>query len=309
MYIFDQRITIEDRPVLDHYLTSFEYKASGLTFTSLYMWRNINHFSWEVIGDYLCIAGISHLELENEEVFLFPPLTKTGTYDSEGLRKTILEAKRIFEEKGQKFLLRLMPFHMVDILKTAFPKELRFIDDRPNYDYVYLTKDLIELAGRSYHSKKNHLNYFHEHYAYEYGPLTSAMTDEAMVFLREFNERKEVSDYERELLRMEEAAMEDVLNNLERVGYLTGSIRIGGKLEALCIGGTLGRKAVTVHVEKANTQYRGSYQAINNEFCIHMASNVKYINREEDMGIPGLRKAKFSYRPVKLVESYIAFFC
>ena len=72
MYIFDQRITIEDRPVLDHYLTSFEYKASGLTFTSLYMWRNINHFSWEVIGDYLCIAGISHLELENEEVFLFP---------------------------------------------------------------------------------------------------------------------------------------------------------------------------------------------------------------------------------------------
>ena len=93
--------------------------------------------------------------------------------------------------------------------------------------------------------------------------------------------------------------------NLDKVGFLSGAIRIGGKIEALSIGGRLGTKTVTVHVEKANTEYRGLYQAINNEFCKAMASNVKRINREEDMGIPGLRKAKLSYNPVKLIEKYI----
>lgn len=308
MFMFENQITIGSRAVLEEYLNSFEYKTSGLSFTSLYMWRNINFFSWQIIGDYLCIAGLSHLELEKKEAFLFPPLTKTGHYEPAKLRETILTAKRIFEESGQRFNIRLLPLHMIEIIEAAFPGELRFIEDRPNYDYVYLTRDLIQLAGRQYHSKKNHLNYFRENYSYEYKSLTSSMAEEAMTFIREFNLRKQLPDHEMDLLRMEEIAMEDVFYNLERVGYLTGALIIDGRLQALSIGGALGRKTVTVHVEKANVEYRGAYQAINNEFCRHMASHVKYINREEDMGIPGLRKAKLSYKPIKLIENHIAVF-
>lgn len=308
MFMLENQITIESRLALEPYLRSFEYKASGLTFTSLYMWRNINHFSWQVIGDYLCIAGISHLELDQQEAFLFPPLTKTGTYEPTSLRKTILEAKRIFEERGQTFQIRLLPFHMTDYIREAFPTGLRCCEDRPNYDYVYLAKDLVELAGRQYHSKKNHLNYFHEHYTYQYVPLTSSMAEEAMEFIRAFNRRKQVPDYEQGLLKMEEMAMEDVLNNLEEVGYLTGAILIDDQIQALSIGGFLGRNTVTVHVEKANTEFRGSYQAINNEYCKHLPDHIKYVNREEDMGIPGLRKAKLSYHPTELIESHILSF-
>lgn len=308
MFMFENQITIESRSILEEYLGSYEYKTSGLSFTSLYMWRNINLFSWKIIGDYLCISGISHLELDEKEYFLFPPLTRTGTYEASGLRKTILEAKKIFEESGQKFSIRLLPFHMIDIIRAAFPGEINYYEDRPNYDYVYLTKDLIQLSGRQYHAKKNHLNYFREHYKYEYVSLTSDMTDEAMLFIREFNLRKQLPSYEMDLLRMEEIAMEDVFVNLERVGYLSGAIVVDGKIQASSVGGPLGRRTVTVHAEKANIEYRGAYQAINNEFCRHMASHVKYINREEDMGIPGLRKAKLSYKPVKLIENHIAVF-
>lgn len=308
MFMFENQITIGSRAVLEEYLNSFEYKTSGLSFTSLYMWRNINFFSWQIIGDYLCIAGLSHLELDKKEAFLFPPLTKTGQYEPAKLRETILAARKIFEENGQRFNIRLLPLHMIEIIEAAFPGELRFIEDRPNYDYVYLTRDLIQLAGRQYHSKKNHLNYFRENYSYEYKSLTSSMAEEAMTFIREFNLRKQLPDHEMDLLRMEEIAMEDVFYNLERVGYLTGALIIDGRLQALSIGGALGRKTVTVHVEKANVEYRGAYQAINNEFCRHMASHVKYINREEDMGIPGLRKAKLSYKPIKLIENHIAVF-
>ena len=79
-------------------------------------------------------------------------------------------------------------------------------------------------------------------------------------------------------------------------------------IKRIAIGGQLGGNMITEHVEKANVEFRGLYQAINNEFCKNVASKAKYINREEDMGIPNLRKAKLSYRPCKLLEKYIATF-
>ena len=309
MYMFDNRITIEDRPVLEEYLNGFEYKTSGLSFSAQYMWREINRFSWDIVGDYMCISGISHLELEDGIIlpFLFPPLTKTGEYDKESLRETIFRCKEHFDKQGQPFSLRLVPFHLVEIIKDAVP-ELSWKDDRPNYDYIYLTQDLIELKGRDFHGKKNHLNYFHKTFDYRYVKMTSSMADDAMRFIDEFNKRKEVPPSEMEMLKMEEEAMKDVFQNLEKVGYEAGAILIDDKIEALAIGGRLGNKMVTEHVEKANVNFRGLYQAINNEFCKNTAAWAKYINREEDMGIPNLRKAKLSYRPVKLLEKYIGCF-
>jgi len=308
--MFDNKITIEERELLEQYLSGYDYKTSGLSFSALYMWRDINLFSWQKIGDYVCISGISHLELEEGIIlpFMFPPLTATGQYDPQSLRKTIYQAKEIFESKGHPFSIRLLPLHMIDIIKAACPKEMKYIEDRPNYDYVYRTQDLIDLKGREYHSKKNHLNYFLNNYEYKYVPLTSDMAEDAMKFIAEFNQRKEVPDHEMLMLKMEEDAMKDVFRNLETIGYMAGAILIDGKIEALSIGGNLNRKTITVHVEKANTNFRGLYQAINNEFCKHVASTVKYINREEDMGIPNLRKAKLSYKPVKLLEKHIAVF-
>lgn len=309
MYMFDNKISIDNREILEKYLNGYEYKTSGLSFSAQYMWRNINRFSWDIVGDYMCISGISHLELEDNIIlpFMFPPLTATGEYDKESLRRTIFKAKERFEKMGQPFSLRLVPFHLMEIIKEAVP-EMSFKDDRPNYDYVYLTQDLIELKGKAYHSKKNHLNYFKKTYEYEYVKLTSDMADEAMEFIRGFNDRKEVPAHEMELLKMEEQAMEDVFRNIEAVGYSAGAILINNKIEALSVGGTLGKKTVTVHVEKANTNFRGAYQAINNEYCKQLASKAKYINREEDMGIPNLRKAKLSYKPIKLLEKYIGIF-
>ncbi|MGI6737097.1 MAG: DUF2156 domain-containing protein [Anaerovoracaceae bacterium] len=310
MYMFDGRITLKDKEMLDTYLNGYDYRTSGLSFSAMYMWKEANQFSWRQFGDYLCLAGVSHLELEEGIIlpFMFMPLTRTGSYDPAALRQTLYEARDFFEEKGFPFSLRLVPLHMLDILREACPGELKFIDDRPNYDYVYRTQDLIELRGRAYHGKKNHLNYFQRTYDYEYQTLTSAMAGEAMEFLDEFNARKDVPEHEMEMLKMEQEAMRDVLDNLETVGYDAGAIRINGRIEALAIGGTLNRNTVTEHVEKANVNYRGLYQAINYEFCRHVAHWAKYINREEDMGIPNLRKAKLSYHPCKLLEKYIVTF-
>jgi len=310
MFIFDNRITIENRKLLEKYLCGFDYKASAMSYTSMYMWRNINKYSFEIIGDYMCIAGNSHLELEYGviEPFIFPPLTATGSYEPEKLRETILKAKRLFEEKGHEFSIRLLPLHMLDIIKAACPDEVKYTDDRPNYDYIYKKQDLIDLKGRQLHSKKNHLNYFNNNYEYEYVKITPDLADEAMVFIDEFNKMKDIPENKMRMLKLEEDAMLDVLKNIDDVGYLAGAILINDKIEAISIGGRLGKNTVTIHVEKANVGYRGLYQAINNEFCRHVAKNVEFINKEEDMGVINLRKAKLSYKPIKLLEKYNAVF-
>lgn len=309
MYMFDNEITIENRPLLEEYLNGFEYRTSGLSYSSLYMWREINEFSWDMIGDYMCMCGVSHLELEEGIIlpFMLPPLTKTGSYDKESLRETIMKAKEHFDKKGEPFSLRLVPAHVVEIIKEAVP-ELTWVEDRPNYDYIYLTQNLVDLKGKGLHSKKNHLNYFKKTFEYEYVPLTSQMADEAMAFIEAFNRRKEIPPTEMELLKMEEEAMKDVFANLEKVGYIAGAILIDGNIEAVVVGGKLGSETIVEHVEKANTNFRGSYQAINNEFCKQVVSWAKYINREEDMDIPNLRKAKLSYKPAILLEKYIGYF-
>ena len=303
MRIFNNSITLESRETLEEYLFGFEYRVSGLTFTSLYMWRNINEFSWEIIGDYLCIAGVNNLA--DNAPFLLTPLTKNGGYDRLKLAETIYTVRRLFEEKGCFFNIMLTPLHMLEIFAGALPGKLRFETDRSNFDYVYNTKDLIELKGRDYHGKRNHLNYFLNNCSFEYVEMSSDMAADALNFIHRFNiEKHHVEARAMDLLRMEEEALGDVFRNLDAVGYLSGAILVNGNLEALCVGGRLGKNTVAVHVEKANTRFRGLYQAINNVFCKHSVKHAEYINREEDMGMPGLRKSKMSYKPCMFIEKY-----
>ncbi|MEE1038291.1 MAG: phosphatidylglycerol lysyltransferase domain-containing protein [Eubacterium sp.] len=310
MTIFKNKVKLEDKAILDEYLKGYRYDTSGLSFSSLYMWRDINDFSWEIIGDYLCVVGMSHLELEEGIILPFMefPMTKTGSYDIDKLRETVLAAKEKIEEAGYPFSIRLVPKELVPLLEEAFPDQLEIEDDRPNYDYVYERESLIELKGRELHKKKNHLNYFVKNYQFEYKELTEDMSDMVMEFIKAFNAKKDIPAHEWELLMMEEKAMQDVFENLQEAELLAGAIIIDGKIEAVSVGGVLNEDTVSVHIEKANTEYRGLYQMINREFCKRMPEHIKYVNREEDMGLPGLRKAKLSYKPVRLVEKYIVTF-
>ncbi len=306
--MFENRITLEKQDLFNKYLFSRDYKASGLSFTSLYMWRDINNFRYEIINDYLCIIGDSRLEFNDVNPFLLPPLTLTGEYDCKTLSDTILNVKKYFEDSGHEFNLRIVPFNMVDIFEECFPEQLSFVADRPNYDYVYLSSDLIELRGKKFHSKKNHLNAFKKNNTYVFEKLRPDMVEECISLNRYFNSLRESTEHEKNLIEMEEQAMEEVLRNYESIGFFGGVIKIDGVIKAFSLGAKLSKKSLVVHIEKADPSIRGLYQAINNEFCRHFASHYKYVNREEDMGLMGLRKAKGSYKPVHYVEKYIVVF-
>jgi hypothetical protein len=298
----------EDIELLNSYFDGYDYQSSGYTFISNYIWREPYKITWQIIGEYLCMAALTEINENYEEYVMSFPMTSNGVYDPKKLRETIEESRRIFESKGQKFFIGMVPDTVMEALNEAMGEDIVVQHDRDDDDYVYLREDLVNLSGRKFHQKKNHLNYFLRNYEFEYQEATVDMVPEIMRFIAGKNEYKlgETPEEWREVLELETDAIEELLSFVGK-GLLTGIIRINGKIEAVTLGEfakTNSKESVIVHVEKADDRIRGLYQAINNEFCKRLPEETIFVNREEDMGLENLRKTKLSYKPVKMVEKY-----
>ena len=174
--------------------------------------------------------------------------------------------------------------------------------DRNNCDYVYKTEELIQLSGKSYHRKKNHLNRFVKSYAFEYRPLDQDLVEcvlemqAAWCTLRECRDKPD--------LLSEDHAVYEALTRFEELDYQGGGIIMEGKVEAFSLGERLNTETAVIHVEKANPDIPGLYTVINQRFCQHAWFHMPFVNREQDLGIHGLRKAKESYLPHHMVNKY-----
>lgn len=298
-----EELTEEDVDLLKSYFDGFDYRGAGYTFLANYIWRNTHCLCWEVIGDYLVMAGADCMTRDPSAIISMP-LTKNGNYDPKELRKTLLEAKRRFDERKIPFSIELVASHMVHFLREAFPEELKVVRNRDSDEYVYLKEKLISFSGRALHKKKNHLNYFLKTYEYEVKPITLDMTSEIMSFVAKLREGKSYEREELESLRMEEEAIKEILRFVEEPRVYSAAIFIDGKLEAFSIGERLSQDTAVAHFEKANDGFRGLYQVICREFCRLLPEEIVYVNREEDMGLENLRKAKEALRPHHMEERY-----
>ena len=304
-------LTEADKRLLQEYFDGYDYQSSGHTFLANYIWRNTHHLSWQVIGEYLCVAGRGDVGEDERVYFMSFPLTKNGSYDVDALRYTIEEAKRIFESRGQQLQISLIPGHLVHFLAEAMGDAVDPQHDRDDDDYIYLKEELVSLSGRKLHQKKNHLNFFLRNYNFTYEEATPEMIPEIREYIRSKNEYKlgETPEEWKDILELENAAIDELLNFVGK-GLLTGVIRIGGKIVAVTMGEfarSTDKATVIVHVEKADDRIRGLYQAINNEFCKRLPEETVYVNREEDMGMENLRRTKLSYKPYMMGEKYSTF--
>lgn len=306
-------LTEQDIKLLNSYFDGYEYESSTHTFLANYIWRDTHDLTWQVIGDYLCIAGMGTMETGDKQYFMSFPLTNSGSYDAQKVRETIAAGKGIFEAKGEKFELSLIPDSLVPVLKEAFGDGVEVEHTRDDDDYIYLKEDLISLKGRKLHNKKNHLNYFLRNNEFVYEEITPQIAGEVMEYIRSKNEYKlgETPEEWKDILELETVAIEELLNFVGSDTVQSGIIRINGKIVAVTIGEfakTNSKETIVVHVEKADDRIRGLYQAINNEFCKRLPEETVFVNREEDMGLENLRQTKESYKPIKMAEKYTATF-
>lgn len=283
-------ITPEDKAAYERYLLDGNERGCNYTFANLYMWGRQNA---TVYKDHLVL--FSHFNCRS--VYPFP----VGNGD----KKPVLDAI-IADAAERKIPCRLIALREEDkqTLEALYPGQFRLHCDRDSYDYVYDIDALAELKGRKYHSKKNHYNRFLENNpGYTVEPLSEETFKAVRRLAADWYEtrQKEVPDSD---FQMEQIALEKALCHYEAL-ELEGLVLFSGK-DAVAF--TMGSKSTPdtfdVHFEKAKAGIDGAYTAINRAFAGYIREKypeVHFFNREEDMGIEGLRKAKLSYHPHHMV--------
>ena len=276
--------TLTEREVL---LSDKQYfpKTGSISFenfSNIYMWRKVMHYRLIDAGGIRCLVG----HYGNQPDFcLFPRAA-----DDETLR-TVLEELR--SRLGSPLLLRPLDAKAVERVKRLYP-DAEVIDAPWMHDYIYLQKDLSTLAGNRFPQKRNHVNNCEKKYKWEY----VSVTPDNLHLLREAAAHLFAVDSR---LPDEYEAILDSLDHFEELELQAGILYVEGTPVAYSIGEVMCPDVALIHIEKADRSYDGAYAMINKLFSSEF-TDCTYVNREEDMGIPGLRKAKSSYHPVRMGE-------
>lgn len=238
------------------------------------------------------IEGCLVMRVKNNNLFGFP---KGGSFD-----RALDYIKRNFEEPSFYGLTA----DECEILKKKYPDEYNYLPSRKSFDYIYRVSDLAELKGKKYHSKKNHISYFEKNNSWNYEELDSKILEECITMNNEWYELNVEKDpfgieTENNLLRV-------ALENYDALEFRGGVLRADGRIVAFTFGEKLNNNTFCTHFEKALTSVRGAYPMINMLFARNTINDFEFVNREDDTGSEGLRKAKLSYHPEFLVEKYTA---
>lgn len=292
MQFFD--IDINTKETIKSFFNAQRVEASDMLFGNLYIWHFSRTIRYAITHD--CLVVLTKFPNESYP-FIFYPL---GSGDRKGAIATMQE---YFLDNQMPFSLRSLESYQSAELAQFFPNAFEITSNRDRFDYIYNVNELIALVGRTLHKKKNHLNRFFNLYpdfAYERVDSSNAM--EVLEAYSAWFELGEKTDG----LKNEMLGIKATLQNFSALDMKGGIIRIDGKIAAFSLGEQINADSVVIHIEKGNTFYAGIYQAINQQFLKNEWAHLRFVNREEDLGIEGLRKAKMSYKPARFVEKSTA---
>ena len=208
-------------------------------------------------------------------------------------------------DAGGPFSIQGLEDDQVEALSALTPRLSIHIEPRRNqYDYLYLRSDLVELSGGKLKAKRNHVNRFLSLYPdFIYRPLEPSMFDECRrleaLWRKERGDRNPVYG---DTISAEQRVMETVFSHWDELGMTGGSIYLGGRMVAFTYGAPVTTDTFDICVEKADRDIDGLFPVINQQFAARLPEQYVYVNREEDMGIEGLRKSKLSYHPITLLS-------
>ncbi len=273
-------ISLEDREFVTSMLRRHPVEVSELTFTNLFVWR--------------AARPVRLARSEDALTFLVEPRGILGPPLGEGHP---LEVARALAG-GVDGFTRISK-RTADALQE---KGLSVMPDRDNADYVYRVADLAQLAGRKYAKKRNLVRQCLDSHRCEYEPITPGRIAECVDLQHRWCRARDCGKDPG--LCGENLAILEAFAHYETLRLLGGAVRVDGRIEAFALGEELSPGTAVCHFEKAMTDFRGLGQLINQWFALHALGGFEFVNREQDLGLPGLRQAKESYHPHHLVEKY-----
>lgn len=285
-------IELSDRDWMHEWIWKFQPQISELTFTNLFMWRIYDRLEWCAYKDWL----ILYFHPDNEVPYCLPPV---GPSPRDEAVRTVLHWLRE-DRKIRSARIERADAGLISEIKNL--DGISITPTRNHFDYLYSSSDLIQLAGRKFHNKKNHFNRFLKTHPFEYVPFTGNLAEECLRVLEIWCKQKECEKCP--ILKAETEAVKEALQYFDRLHIVGGAVLIDGKVEAFSLGEMLNHETAVIHVEKADPRIPELFTLINQQFSEHQWAGVPFINREQDLGLAGLRRAKESYNPVRFVEKY-----
>lgn len=286
-------IRITDKELIESYTVKAESRSCDLAFTNIYCWKEFYHSQIAIVEGFLVIRFL--IDGTDKLGYMYP----LGDGDASSILP-LLEA----DAKQHNSNLRLygVPKDAIRQIKL-YNAMYAVVSSRAEADYIYTAFSLSSLSGAKLKSKRNFVKGFTQLYNYTYKPLKSDDIDECLEICRMWldGQRKQDKSHEEEY-----RAIKLAFYNFQQLDLRGGCIRVDGKMVAFTYGSAINNNTFCIHVEKALPEYRGAYAAINKLFVENLPYQYIWINREEDMGLAGLRKAKLSYHPFMIDRKYRA---
>ena len=286
-----QPLTPQDLQRYTPYLLDGTERGCEYSFANLYLWGRQG--AAEVEGHMVLFS-----QFNRRSVYPFP----AGTGDKTAVIRAIMDDAA---QRGIPCRITGLNQENISLMETLFPGQFRFHCDRDSYDYVYAIDDLADLKGRKFQRKRNHFNRFRDAFPYY---TVEPLNEENLPLVRQMMEdwfalrlqEDPQGDY-----HMERAALNKALKHYRALSMEGLVLRDGETVLAFTLGSPLSPDTFDIHFEKARADVDGAYTVINCEFARYLRSKypqLRYLNREDDLGLEGLRKAKLSYCPHHLVE-------
>ncbi len=290
-----RKLKLSDKNLVDNYVLSGDTDGSAYSFGTLYAWGDSYQMEIAEYDGFLLMRGCD----DGQPYYVYP--SGTGNV-SDAVNAMIADNK----QNGCVFLLGQLLENNIKILKELYPDKFEYFFSRDYSEYVYPVENMAYLPGKKFHGKKGHINaFFRNHTDVHIDPITVDNIHHCLKIQEDWLAEK--GDDNEELLR-ENLAIEKAVKNFEKLGFTGAILYADGNAVAFTMGEPIKNNTFCTHYEKTLPDYRDAFPVINNGFTKLMLLNYKYVNREEDAGSEGLRKAKLSYYPEFLVKKYTAMF-
>jgi uncharacterized protein len=280
-------LSLDDKAVIIRHLRATSREICELSLGNMFIWQEFDRPQVTCINNNTCIL----IDPPNEPAYFLEPLGRSEVAATVKIMlKHIGHVSRV-----SKSFAELLPKDSYNLIPL-----------RNQFDYLYLRQELAELKGRKYDGKRNHLKRFQAKYPdYEFVPLEPGFRKEALaLFEKWFKVREESKYFPRLAYTSQKGAVTEAFTLFEKLNLIGGVLLVGGKMKGFTLGSKLNAETVSVHFLYSDPELPGIFPTILWEASNKTFTAYKYLDLEQDLGIPGLRTAKLSYHPLKLVEKF-----
>lgn len=287
----------KDGPIYEEFYEQSKTEISDSCLNSRVAWNVGFYYQMARIEDCLCL-------ISNGGVFTSPHLTwPVGKMDQQKLKKVVDTLWPVFANRSWPFRMMYIDEVNLSLIRDLEGYTARICHNKDYSDYVYDAESLRQLSGKSMHGKRNHINKFMRlHPDFTYNPVNANDKEESLALVKDWCDEKNL-DY-LNLKQSDYRAIRQLFDDFDDLDIRGGTIRVNGRLAAFALGSFIRGDTAVIHFEKADARYPGLYAVINKLTAENAFPEARFINREEDMGIRGLRRAKKSYDPVRMIHKY-----